>query len=185
MKRIVTYGIIIAAFILVSINVRTQDSNEANENISYSIPAMRILDLEGTAPTLTFQVPTDGGGEIGDATSNTSWINYTSVITSGVTNKITVAISGNPVPAGTELKVQAGNYTGNGDGTFGTPTGQVVLSGSSQDLITGIGSCYTGSGNTNGHQLTYTWSVEPEGYENLVAAGTAGITATYTIIAGL
>jgi len=185
MKKIVTFGTMLAAFILISINVRTQDSNEANETINYSMPAMRVLDLEGTAPSLTFVAPTEGGTNIADATANSSWINYTSIVSSGVTNKITVSISGNAVPDGTQLKVEAAEYTGNGDGTFGTPSGQIILSSSAQELITAIGSCYTGTGNTNGHQLTYTWSIEPDGYASLAAGGSSGITATYTIIAGL
>ena len=184
-KNLLKYLIVFAAFVLITLQVKSQDSTEASENIAYSLPVMRILDLEGPPPSLTFIVPTNGGALIADVSSNTSWLNYTSITENGNTNKITVSISGDNVPAGTKFKVQASEYTGNGDGEMGTPTGLVVLSASSQDLITGIGSCYTGTGTANGHQLTYTWTIEPDGYSSLAAVGSSTITATYTIIAGL
>lgn len=144
---------------------------------------MRILDLEGVAPTLTFVAPIQAGAAIADVTSNTSWINYTSIVASLATNKVSVAITGT-VPAGTTLKVVAAARAGTGgDGTYGTPTAAVTLSATAQNLITTIGSCYTGDGNTNGHQLTYTWSVNPASYASVVAAAGTGITATYTILA--
>jgi len=185
MKKTIRYSVWIVALILVSTNVMTQDSNQAGESISYTLPPMRILDLEGVAPSLTLSAPTEGGTTIAPATSSNSWINYTSIIENGTTNKVTVAISGSPVPAGTTLKVAAAAYSGNGDGIFGVPAGIVSLSSTAQDLITGIGSCYTGTGNTNGHQLTYTWSVNANGYTNLVSGASSGIIATYTIVAGL
>lgn len=185
MKNKLKYAIVLVSFVLVAFQVKSQDANEASENISYSLPVMRIIDLEGPPPSLTFQVPTNGGATISDASSNTSWINYTSITESGNSNKITVSISGDNVPAGTKFKVQAAEYSGNGDGDMGIPAGLVVLSASPQDLITSIGSCYTGTGTTNGHQLTYTWTIESDGYSSLAAVGSSTITATYTIIAGL
>jgi hypothetical protein len=144
---------------------------------------MAILDVEGVAPSLTVVVPSEAGTVIEAVSSNTSWINYTSIIETGSTNKVSVILSGTAVPAGTTLKVVAAAHAGTGDGTYGTPTTAVTLNQTAQDLITTIGSSYTGSGNTNGHQLTYTWSVDADAYATVVTAAAADITATYTIVA--
>lgn len=182
-KGLLYLGMMAVTMGLVTTNTMAQDTSEAGEAVTYSLPAMKILDVEGVAPTLTFAAPTEAGTAIVDVTSNTSWINYTSIIATGTTNKVSVVLSGTAVPAGTTLKVVAAAHAGTGNGTYGTPTAVVTLSAIAQDLITTIGSCFTGTGNTNGHQLTYTWSVNPAAYATVVAAAAADITATYTIVA--
>lgn len=181
-KGLLYLGMIVVVMGFATGNVNAQDTNEAGEAVNYTLPAMKILDVEGVAPTLTFVAPSESGTAIADVTSNTSWINYTSIVATATTNKVSVAITGT-VPAGTTLKVVAAAHAGTGDGTYGTPASAVTLSTTAQDLITAIGSCYTGTGNTNGHQLTYTWSVNPASYATVVAATGSAINATYTIVA--
>lgn len=155
----------------------------AGEAVTYTLPAMKLLALAGTAPSLAFVTPVYGGA-IADATSSGSWLNYTSVVDALLTNRIQVKITGT-VPAGTTLKVAAATAT-TGDGTRGTSPAVVTLGATDQDLITGIGSCYTGTGASSGANLTYTWSVTPTGYASLVSNATASnITVTYTIAAGI
>lgn len=188
MKKLAFYlGMMVVSMGLFTTNVIAQtDTDEAGEAITYTLPAMRILDLEGTPPTLTFDVPDEAGTAIADATSNSSWINYTSIIETGATNKVTVALTAGTVPTGTTLTVAAAADAGLGDGTVGISAGTVTLGTTAADLITAIGSCYTGTGNTNGHQLTYTWSVDADAYASVVSHATASdITATYTITATL
>lgn len=184
-KGLLYLGMMAVTMGLVTTNaMAVGDGLEAGEAVTYTMPAMKTLDVEGVAPTLTFVVPTEAGTTIDAVTSNTSWINYTSIVATATTNKVSVAIAGT-VPAGTTLKVVAAAHAGTGDGTYGTPSPAVTLSTTAADLITAIGSCYTGTGNANGHQLTYTWSVDADKYETVVAATGADITATYTIVAGI
>jgi len=180
-KLALLVGMMVVTMGFFTTSVIAQDDADAGEAVTYSLPAMRILDLEGTAPSLTFLVPAEAGTAIADVTDNKSWINYTSVI-GATTNKVTVVIN-KAAPAGTTLMVVAAAHAGTGNGTYGTPTAEKELTTSAVDLITAIGSCWTGTGNTNGHQLTYRWIVEAAEYADLVAAGAADITATYTITA--
>lgn len=184
-KELLYLGMMAVTMCFVTSNaMATGDGSEASQTVTYSLPAMRIIDIEGTAPTLTFAVPIEAGTAIGAVTNNTSWINYTSIIAGEETNKVSVILSGTAVPAGTTLKVVAAAHAGTGDGTYGTPTSSAVtLSTTARDLITAIGSCYTGTGNENGHQLTYIWSVNADDYASVKAAANADITATYTIVA--
>lgn len=151
----------------------------ASEAVTYTLPEMKLLAVAGTAPSLTFVTPAYGAA-IADATSNGSWLNYTSVVDGDKTNKILVKITGT-VPAGTTLKVAAATAT-TGDGTRGTSPAVVTLGATDQPLITAIGSCYTGNGASSGANLTYTWSVNSTGYSVLRSnAEVNDITATYTI----
>lgn len=165
-------------------NVMAQDDADADEVVTYTLPAMAILDVEGTAPTLSFAAPSEAGAAVADVTSNGSWINYTSIIATGSTNKVTAAITSGAVPTSTTLKVVAAADAAAGDGTVGTPAAELTLSGTGQDLVTAIGSCYTGDGSSAGHNLTYTWSVDADGYAS-VATANSSLTVTYTITATL
>jgi len=175
-------GLFVVTMGLFTTNVVAQDTNADTDVVSYELPAMAILDVEGTAPTLTFAAPSEAGLAVDDVTSALSSINYTSIIATGSTNKVTASITTGAVPTGTTLTVVAGADQAAGDGTVGTAASALTLSGSAQDLVTAIGSCYTGNGFSGGHVLTYTWSVDADAYAT-VATANASRTVTYTITA--
>jgi hypothetical protein len=183
MKKIILIFAAIAMIVSFSNKLMAQDTHEAGDVITYQLNAMRIMDIEGTAPSLHLIQPEEAGLAVPDVTSDLSWINYTSIIAAETTNKVTVVLTKLP-PAFTTLKVVAAAHAGTGDGTYGTPSLELTLSESAQDIITGIGSCWTGNGDANGHKLTYTWGITPGNYATAVSVASASdITATYTIIA--
>ena len=174
-----------AALILTSaINVFAQDSDHGAHSVSINIPQVALLDLEGgSSITLAPTAPTEAGDALSfaSATDNSIWVNYSSIIASGKTRTVNAAITSGTVPTGLLLKVTAGSYAGSGKGTLGTAGSQVTLSTTAQNIITGIGSCYTGNGASNGHNLTYTLELgSTDNYNQLVQANTS-ITVTYTI----
>lgn len=165
-----------------------QDNNSAQHDITINIPEVALLDIEGgSGLTLGPDAPTEAGEALNFSaqTDNTLWLNYSSIIgsTNEPTRKITVAISSGTLPGGMTLNVSAGSHSGTGGGTFGTPVGSGVdLSTTDQDLITGIGSAWTGDGPNNGHNLTYTLSLSASGdYGNLDFDDATTITVTYTL----
>lgn len=166
-----------------------QVDNQDAHTVTINIPEVALLDIEpaaSTSITLAPTAPTEEGDPVdfSGATNNSLWLNYSSIIgsTTEATRKVTVKMSGT-LPGGVDLKVLAGSYSGSGDGTFGTPAGSAVtLSTSDADLITGIGSCYTGDGANSGNQLTYTLELKADSYEDLDFDETASnITVTYTL----
>lgn len=82
------------------------------------------------------------------------WINYSSIIEKNQKRKVTATVNGT-LPQGITLKVKAEKSIGNGKGELGHSTGLVELSEMPTDIISGIGSCYTGTGSQNGHLLSY------------------------------
>ena len=164
--------------------LQAQDTNTDAHDVTVVVPEVALLDIEdGSNITLTITAPTEAGLPVGfSAEDNTQWLNYSSIIgsTTEPNRKVTVVASGN-LPAGTNLKVVAGAYTGTGAGTTGSPTAAVTLSTTEQDLITGIGSCYTGDGTSNGHNLTYSIEENMGDYSNLDFDADYTATITYTL----
>lgn len=171
----------VGAFCLFTTNIMGQATT--GDVVTYEIPAMANIAIAGTAPSLTFTAPASGA-PVAAVISDASWINYTSVVGSSSTNKISVAISSGTLPVSTTLKVTAAADASGGDGAIGTASSTLTLTEAPQDIITAIGSCYTGVGDTKGHQLSYEWSVDATGYASLeTAASASDITITYTIAA--
>lgn len=179
------------AFFAFNIAANAQDSNTDNHTIGITIPGLAIVDIEPAASkniTMAFTAPTEAGQPlIVPLANNTLWLNYSAIKTATNLNykvgvKLTALING------VDIKVQAGAPGGSGDGELGTAAGELTLTTADQNIITAIGSSYTGNGANNGHNLTYNLAygsiLGAANYADLVGAVTAQTaTVTYTITA--
>ena len=161
-----------------------QDTQTDNHQISVVVPVVALLDLETSATrnfTASFTKPTnDEAGEkiLAPADNNTIWLNYTSIQAGTTTKKVNVKASA--LVDGVDIHIVAAAAAG-GAGTKGTPAvGGFNLTTADQALITDIGSAYTASGPTSGHQLTYSFVAADANYANL-RSGTTNVTVTYTL----
>jgi len=163
--------------ILVGIAGVATAQDTASHDVILQISEICVIDVAPAGSiTLTLGTVTTGGDTPADATNNTKYLQYTSLVPSGETRRITAALdSGESAPAGTALRVQASGISGN----EGTPAGQITLTDSATDLVTGIGSCATGTGATDGAQLTYTFTVTDFSQLEVTAGST--VTVTYTL----
>ncbi|MBI5916615.1 MAG: hypothetical protein HY842_14655 [Bacteroidetes bacterium] len=166
----------------------SQDTNEDSHTLTVDIPEVALLDIEPTGSTITLSpaAPTEAGNPIDFTadTDNSLWLNYSSIIGTSPDNsrKVTVAVTGT-LPTGANLKVLAGAYSGSGAGTTGAPTAIVTLAAAATDydIVTGIGSCYTGNGASNGHNLTYSLTENSGSYGSLNFDTDYTLTVTYTL----
>jgi hypothetical protein len=166
-----------------------QTSNTKSHDITISIPEVALLDLKSStsssAIALNAIAPTEAGNSLdfSSATNSDIWLNYTSVIGSSKPSRKVSAFIEGTIPEGVVINVTASNYTGNGRGRNGTPVGNVRLSNNMQDIVTNIGSCYTGNGPNNGHRLTYKMDLDNSGssYEKLKYDQSANISITYIL----
>lgn len=174
---------------VVSLSVNAQDTNQNAHNVVIGVPAVALLDLEAASSTsinLGPTAPTEAGLPVSFNTVDTSiWINYSSIIgsTTEPSRLVTAQITDGTVPAGTQLKVLAASASGSGDGTMGAPSAQVTLTSSAQNVITGIGSSYTGNGVNNGHNLSYSLNLiaSSGSYAQLDFDNSDTVTITYTL----
>ena len=85
---------------------------------------------------------------------NTQWINYSLEVNPAEPfASISVAIASGNIPNGMELYMQAGYYTGSGQGKTGRPSGKIRIDHMPKVLINDIGTSFTGNGRHQGHQL--------------------------------
>ena len=142
---------------LFSTVVEAQNSVKHDLNVDIREVALLALRFDGDG-TIDFGSSTPGsaGQAINLASENTSeiWVNYSSIVERNKTRKVTATVLGE-IPEGIELKVKASEYQGSGKGILGKPLDYVSLSNGSVDVISNIGSCFTGRGIQNGHMLTY------------------------------
>lgn len=165
-----------------------QDDHDDNHQISFSIPATSILDIEGPGGNNSISFSPEAISEAGNnfdfnLSNATLWLNYSNVkADANSSRKVTVGMT-NALPTGMSLSVTAGNDAGNGQGTKGTPNAGAInlVDGATSTIITGIGSAFTGTGINSGHQLTYNLSFDEEEFSTLSADLNQSVTITYTI----
>ena len=126
-----------------------------------SIPEVALLDLEASAGT-SIELGPDAPLEAGEMNSfpsqdNSIWLNYSSIVrsTTEPSRNVTVQISSGSVPPGTFIEVEAAADAGNGDASMGAPSSALTLSTAPQNILTAIGSAYTGDGVNYGHNISY------------------------------
>jgi hypothetical protein len=189
MKKI--YGLVCISGIMLcclETTCHAQSSNSGSHNLSVQIPEVALLDLESTTPSslvLSPASPTEAGNalDLSTATNQTIWLNYSSVIGARGTHRTITAYLEGTIPEGLAISIKASSYSGNGKGKTGVSTGKIHLSEKPQNIITHIGSCYTGDGINNGHLLTY--SLEPGNhltdYETLAYEKATTLNVIYTL----
>lgn len=92
---------------------------------------------------------------------------------------ITAEITSGAISEGLQIQLQAGAYIGSGGGDPGIPAGNLILTNTTQVLISNIGSCNTSFGVGVGHQLTYRLSISNY---NSVKSSSSTINVLFTII---
>ena len=187
MGKLLTLQIAGVIFFIGSTHVSAQTNQSASHNISIVIPEVALLDLESSS-TSSFTTGPSVPSEAGDALDFTEAVNdqlwvYSSVIGSSEPERRVSAFIEGTIPEGVVVSVVASPYSGEGKGKTGIPSGKVILSNTPQDIITNIGSCYTGDGIHNGHQLTYTVELDKTAgsYAKLNFDESTTVSVTYTL----
>lgn len=167
-----------------------QDDKDDDHTVQINIPEVAILDLEGASGTsvvLAVEAPKEAGlaVDFSNAKDSSVWVNYSSIVGSQTEadREVSAKISNGKVPSGMLLKVTAAADAGNGDGTVGKSTGQITLANNDQTVIDKIGSCYTGDGANNGHNLYYSLELDTKNnsYEKIDFDEATTLTILYTI----
>ncbi len=179
--------LVLFALVATSVQLFGQDTNEASHSLTVNIAEVALLDIEGgTSVALNPTAPTEAGNPIdfSTATNSALWLNYSSIIGNAPENSraVTVSVAGT-MPTGALLKVQAAAVAGSGAGTRGSSAGLVTIAATATDytVITGIGSCYTGNGTNNGHNVTYSLTEDAANYGSFNFDTDYTLTITYTL----
>ena len=145
--------------------------------VHMSVDSMATLNVNpGTDITLTVSAPAIAGDTPADIINDVNYLQYTATVTTSGTKKITTQLSA-AVLTGCSLKLQATVGSGTNEGAS---AGQVTLSNeSASNIITGIKTCATGTGSTDGAKLIYTLTVDT--MTSLVVEEEKHLNVTFTL----
>jgi hypothetical protein len=151
--------------------------NSVSTIVEFGVSEISELDVTGAlSRPVTLTAPTLGvenSNNVGE-----TYIRYTSVVSEGITRTISAAITSGSIPRGCRLRLDVTGLSGNGQFGNAVPDG-IFLSGSSQDIVTGIGNCWTGTSDNDGVRLMY--SLEVEDASSLVTDESTTVTVLFTI----
>lgn len=156
---------IVVSFLLVPIFCFSQN-NTASHEIEIQIKEVALIGISNAISNQISFHPF-GGREAGSSltfgsaqSNNSVWINYSSIKKYEQQRRTVTAFVEGEVPDGLNLIVTAMPAQGAGDGALGESAGTTLLGKQPSEIITGIGSCYTGTGVNNGHNLIYNLDVD-------------------------
>lgn len=181
-NKIAIFNMLIGILFFCPSEVYSQTNNTTEVPLTLSIPPVSLINFavdDDQVVTYSFSLlePNNVEQIITPGTKDKTWLNYSSIVSEGSTNYITVSISSGSLPPEVSLRVLISEDIGFGTGSLGTTIGEITLSSYPQNIIVNIGSCYTGIGLRKGHRLTYIWD-SPDGYHYEYGQN---IAVTYTI----
>jgi hypothetical protein len=149
----------------------------ATQTVTMQVAAVCALSTTGNPAALVVADPALGGDTPANPTSNTTYAQYTSTVAAGTTRRLQANWGGtDAAPAGCSLRLTA---TPAALPNQGASAGQITISSTPTNIVTGIGSCATGTGPANGAQLSYVLSVD--NIAALVAGDDHTVTITLTL----
>ena len=161
-----------------------QDTDTDNHTVTIVVPNVTLLDIEPSGSkniSMSFTANGEAGlGLTNPAANAVLWLNYTSVVPTGITRKIVVKYTTSGL-AGVDVKVTPGSPVITGGGTGGTSGAVVTLTSTDQSIVTGIGSVFTGNGASSGVNISYAIDAPSATFGSLVAASTP-VGVTYTLM---
>jgi hypothetical protein len=149
----------------------------ATQTVTMQIASISVLAMTGNPATLAVSAPAQGGATPANPSSNATYAQYTSTVATGVTRRLQANWgTTDAAPAGCSLLLTA---TPAALPNQGSTAGQITMSSTATNIVTGIGSCATGTGATNGAQMAYVLSINT--MTSLVAGDNHTVTITITL----
>jgi len=186
-KLVLTFAATLFIFGFTFATVVDNDNESTSHQVSIKINTHALVDVEdanGEATTINLNptAPTEAGLglDFSNSTDNSLWLNYSSIVSGKNERSVSASISGN-LPNGVSLSLATGDDAGKGKGKTGEAVNDAqVLTSSGTPIVSKIGSCYTGTGDQAGNNLTYSLKMDESKYDKLVS-GTYSITVNFTI----
>ena len=157
-------------------------SDSETDTTHITVNEVALLGLSGSLADFAFTAPEDPGDtlEAPGPDANT-YLQYTSTVISGLSRTISASVD--TMPLGVTMNITAGAPGGDGD------CGEAVVGGvdfttssvSGGDIIQSIGSGQTGSGATDGPNLTYTVDFDATSWDELYVSSSTEVVVTFTL----
>lgn len=183
--------LIFIAIIFSPLYTFAQDAVETEHdvNVSFNVPKTNIIDiasLDGNDITFSpVEIESIANGANFSLANSDLWLNYTVIkSTANAPKRINVSVAAVNFPTGMSLKLKIDPDEGMGNGEMGSPVlgySDLIPDAAPLELISNIGSCYTGNGVNNGHNMHFRLDYDNTYYDELHTNFNTVIILTYTI----
>lgn len=174
---------------MVGSRVMGQAAQTTTNNLSLGMPELNLLSSTSASINLVLTTAVAGEAVKSSISDSTARLKISSVISDAQSRSLSAQVTTGVIPAGTTLKLRAKDPNVNFGGTKGTLVGSdVTLSaGTGASIISGIGSCYSGTTADDGYVLKYTWGLDNPAstYGSIRASSGSLLTITLTLSAGM
>ncbi len=189
MKQTKYMKVLILALILVGISTMAYAQTTGTATADVTINEVALLAVNtATMPAFVVDAPTNAGElPVITPSGDPTYLQYTVVVDPLVsaTKRITASCD-LAMLAGLKMDVWAAAPTGTGGvgaaAAGGLEIDSAYTGGTAVDLITGITSCATGSGSTQGPAVYYTLSIDASTFDAMETATATTFTITYSLV---
>ncbi len=180
MKKLINLALVSILVLGFSGLAQAQSDDTDTQALTITINEIKVLEIIGSAITLTITAPTVAGDLPQGDSDSSSLAQYTSVVAPASTHKITAQLDV-AEPDGMTLTL-----TTSPPASCGTAVTDANLTNlSAVDVITAIAGCKTGSGGSDGATMAYSLNVtDPGGGAQALAldADSTAMVVTFTIL---
>jgi len=188
MKKSIRFFLIFTALIISSVDSYCQGTNQATNTISLGMPEVLLIKTNLAGDINLTLTPQEAGQAVEASKSDESArILISSVVSGDQTRNLSASVTTGDIPGGTYLRLSALSPSGSFIGTQGTLAGEIELEKAvEKNIVTGIGTCYSGTGEFDGYVLKYTFGVltASESYSLIRASIGTKVTVTITLSTG-
>ena len=164
-------------------SVLGQDSDVASHTITLNLEGTALLGISTGDVSLQIDGVTEAGASLNAVAENAETrLRISSLAETGVSRKISAKMSKELI--GTQLSIQAlPPETTNFTGDAGTYSDKTILTTTDNEIITNIGTCWSGIGDNDGYVIKYFYQIKditPGGDAESIQGSTT-VTVTYTL----
>jgi len=185
-RKIIIFLFVSVVLMPMSFSIFGVDTNIATNTISLDVPEIALLKSNSTFISLSLLHREAGMSIETSKSDSTARLLISSVVTTS-TRSVSARITFGNVPTGTNLLLSAINPNSHFVGSFGNIGSPILLDATDKPIVSGIATCYSGTGSDDGYILRYTFALDPNPilYGSLRATTNAQITVTLTLTAAL
>lgn len=184
-----TMPVLCITFVLTLLCFNLVGQNSATNTLSLGMPEVSLLRAASSATINLTLSPQVAGRSVSESITNSNTKLLFSSVIGAADRTLKAQVTTGAIPAGTVLKLLALAPIGNQVGDVGDISAEITLTSGggsvAQNIITGIGSCYSGVDAGDGWGIQYTYALETttENYANIRATEGAQVVVTLTLTA--
>ena len=165
-QRIFIRQTMFIVMLLVMASLAAKAQTTASHEIRAVVPKVALVNVVSDHPVQSETDASQPGTCLqnvrlnGDQPSE-CWINYTSVLDESHKPRKVVARVHGGLPQGVKLVIETWPASGSSKGQTGMPVSRTEITEEPSEIITGIGTSFTGKGSNNGHMVRLSLEMDP------------------------